>query len=178
MRRSQIHGWGLYATAPIPSDTMIVEYLGEKIRQVVADERCAVRVIGCYIIYCRETMYEREGVGSCYMFRLDRDNIIDATRKGGIARFMNHCCQPNAYARIISTTVADDTETKNLRMSTLQTAMCAELQKREVNAVDSDAIIDKRLLQSSMIEEAKSHVDKHIVIMAARDIKVRIRAWF
>lgn len=157
---------------------MIVEYLGEKIRQVVADERCAVRVIGCYIIYCRETMYEREGVGSCYMFRLDRDNIIDATRKGGIARFMNHCCQPNAYARIISTTVADDTETKNLRMSTLQTAMCAELQKREVNAVDSDAIIDKRLLQSSMIEEAKSHVDKHIVIMAARDIKVRIRAWF
>merc|ERR1711939_901385 len=85
---------------------------------------------------------------------------------------MGHCCQPNAYARIISTTVADDTETKNLRMSTLQTAMCAELQQREVTAADSDAIIDKRLLQSSLIEEAKSHVDKHIVIMAARDIKI------
>lgn len=173
VRRSQIHGWGLYATTPIPSDTMIVEYLGEKIRQVVADERYVARLMRTFLSrLLRETMYEREGVGSCYMFRLDRDSIIDATRKGGIARFMNHCCQPNAYARIISTTVADDTETKNLRMSTLQTAMCAELQQREATAADGDSIIDKRLLQSSMIEEAKSHVDKHIVIMAARDIKV------
>jgi SET domain-containing protein len=34
--------------------------------------------------------------------RLDKDDIIDATRRGGMARFMNHCCEPNAYARVIS----------------------------------------------------------------------------
>ena len=30
--------------------------------------------------------------GACYLFRIDADQIIDATRKGGIARFVNHSC--------------------------------------------------------------------------------------
>jgi [histone H3]-lysine4 N-trimethyltransferase SETD1 len=51
---------------------MIVEYLGECVRQPVAD--------------IREIAYELEGVGSCYLFRLDAKNIIDATRTGGMAR--------------------------------------------------------------------------------------------
>lgn len=59
-----------------------------------------------------------------FIFRLDKDEIIDATTTGAMARFMNHCCEPNAYARIISFFKND-------------------------------------------IEE------KHIVIMAARDIQVR-----
>jgi SET domain-containing protein len=63
--------------------------IGVRIRQVVADRR--------------EQMYEDEGVGSCYLFRMDRDYIIDATRTGGMARFINHCCEPNASAKIIST---------------------------------------------------------------------------
>ncbi len=33
--------------------------------------------------------------------RLDKDDIIDATKIGAKARFINHCCDPNAYARII-----------------------------------------------------------------------------
>lgn len=33
--------------------------------------------------------------------RLDKQTIIDATRTGGMARFINHCCEPNAYARIL-----------------------------------------------------------------------------
>lgn len=35
--------------------------------------------------------------------RLDKEDIIDATRTGGMARFINHCCEPNAYARVIGT---------------------------------------------------------------------------
>ena len=50
----------------------------------------------------REAVYEQEGVGSCYLFRLDKDEIVDATRTGGMARFMNHCCEPNAYAGIVT----------------------------------------------------------------------------
>ena len=34
--------------------------------------------------------------------RLDKEDIIDATRTGGMARFINHCCEPNAYARVIT----------------------------------------------------------------------------
>ncbi len=29
---------------------------------------------------------------ACYFFRIDKEHIIDATRKGGIARFVNHSC--------------------------------------------------------------------------------------
>ena len=70
-----------------------MEYIGQKIRQVVADKR--------------ETVYEDMGVGSCYLFRLDKDDIIDATSTGGMARFMNHCCDPNAYAGIVN--IPEDT---------------------------------------------------------------------
>lgn len=51
----------------------------------------------------REEKYAEEGVGSCYLFRLDKEEIVDATRIGGMARFINHSCQPNAYARVIAT---------------------------------------------------------------------------
>lgn len=88
VRKSNIHGYGLFARTSFSKNDMIVEYIGEKIRQAIADRR--------------EVMYEEEGVGSCYLFRQDKDSIIDATRTGGMARFMNHCCEPNAYARIIS----------------------------------------------------------------------------
>ena len=36
------------------------------------------------------------------MFRLDSNTIIDATHKGNMARFMNHCCDPNCYAKVVS----------------------------------------------------------------------------
>ena len=67
---------------------MIVEYMGEIIRKSVAD--------------AREKAYEISGEGSCYMFRIDLQRIVDATQIGCMARFMNHCCQPNAYAKVIT----------------------------------------------------------------------------
>jgi [histone H3]-lysine4 N-trimethyltransferase SETD1 len=66
---------------------MIVEYCGELIRNCVTDRR--------------EADYEGRGIGSCYMFRLDRQHVVDATLNGSMARFMNHCCVPNAYAKTI-----------------------------------------------------------------------------
>jgi histone-lysine N-methyltransferase SETD1 len=87
-KRSHIHGWGLFTKIDLPKDSMIVEYMGETIRQCVADKR--------------EKQYEISGEGSCYMFRLDLQRIVDATMIGCMARFMNHCCQPNAYAKVIT----------------------------------------------------------------------------
>jgi SET domain-containing protein len=87
-KRSHIHGWGLFTMIDIPKDGMVVEYMGEIVRQCVADKR--------------EKQYEISGEGSCYMFRLDLQRIVDATMIGCMARFMNHCCQPNAYAKVIS----------------------------------------------------------------------------
>ncbi|CAL2037350.1 unnamed protein product [Caenorhabditis brenneri] len=86
--RSRIHGYGLYAMETIAQDEMIIEYIGQKIRSLVADER--------------EKAYERRGIGSSYLFRIDEHTVIDATKRGNFARFINHSCQPNCYAKVLT----------------------------------------------------------------------------
>ncbi|KAF7181724.1 hypothetical protein CNMCM7691_001021 [Aspergillus felis] len=85
--RSAIHNWGLYAEENISANDMIIEYVGEKVRQQVAD--------------MRERQYLKSGIGSSYLFRIDENTVIDATKRGGIARFINHSCTPNCTAKII-----------------------------------------------------------------------------
>lgn len=85
--RSAIHNWGLYAMENIAVNDMIIEYVGEKVRQQVAD--------------MRERQYLKSGIGSSYLFRIDENTVIDATKRGGIARFINHSCDPNCTAKII-----------------------------------------------------------------------------
>lgn len=36
------------------------------------------------------------------MFRLNDDFVIDATITGGLARYVNHCCDPNCVAETVS----------------------------------------------------------------------------
>ncbi|KAI4209632.1 MAG: hypothetical protein LQ351_007432 [Letrouitia transgressa] len=86
--RSAIHNWGLYAMENIAANDMIIEYVGEKVRQQVAD--------------IRERQYLKSGIGSSYLFRIDDTTVIDATKRGGIARFINHSCTPNCTAKIIT----------------------------------------------------------------------------
>ena len=63
----------------INADEMVIEYVGERIRALIADRR--------------ERHYEKSGIGSSYLFRVDGDCIIDATKNGNMARFVNHSCQ-------------------------------------------------------------------------------------
>ncbi|CCF52904.1 hypothetical protein NDA11_003259 [Ustilago hordei] len=86
--KSPIHDWGLYAMEYIPAGDMVIEYVGEMVRQQVADNR--------------EKQYERQGNFSTYLFRVDDDLVVDATHKGNIARLMNHCCTPNCNAKILT----------------------------------------------------------------------------
>jgi hypothetical protein len=60
------------------TSSQVIEYIGEVIRSATADHR--------------EQVYEATGIGSSYLFRVDNDNVIDATKKGNLARFINHCC--------------------------------------------------------------------------------------
>ncbi|CAF4680554.1 unnamed protein product [Rotaria sp. Silwood1] len=85
--KSSIHSWGLFACEPIAMEDMVIEYVGETIRQSIGD--------------LREKKYELEGINSNYMFRIDSDTIVDATKCGNLARFINHSCDPNCYAKII-----------------------------------------------------------------------------
>ena len=85
--KSAIHAWGLYALEPIEKEDFVCEYIGEYVRNTVAE--------------FREKFYDRMGYGDDYIFRVDGDVLVDATKKGGVARFANHCCDPNCYSRII-----------------------------------------------------------------------------
>lgn len=85
--KSSIHNWGLYTQEPILCNEMIIEYVGEVLRQSVSEKR--------------ERDYLNRGIGSSYLFRIDENTVIDATKIGGIARFINHSCDPNCTAKII-----------------------------------------------------------------------------
>ncbi|KAG8377169.1 hypothetical protein BUALT_Bualt08G0000100 [Buddleja alternifolia] len=87
-QRSKIHDWGLVALEPIEAEDFVIEYVGELIRPRVSD--------------IREREYEKMGIGSSYLFRLDDGYVVDATKRGGIARFINHSCEPNCYTKVIS----------------------------------------------------------------------------
>lgn len=86
--KSAIHDWGLFALEPIARGEMVIEYVGEVVRHQLADER--------------EMAYEISGQYSTYLFRVDDDLVVDATRKGNFARLVNHCCTPNCGARIFT----------------------------------------------------------------------------
>ncbi|KAL3917301.1 MAG: hypothetical protein SGPRY_006458 [Prymnesium sp.] len=91
VRRSAIHNWGLFTTRPVRQDGVVVEYKGRELRNKVADRK--------------EKWYEAGAIkgqgGDCYMFRLDEERVLDATTCGNVARFMNHCCTPNCYCKVV-----------------------------------------------------------------------------
>nr|XP_016939208.1 histone-lysine N-methyltransferase trr isoform X1 [Drosophila suzukii] len=86
LARSKIQGLGLYAARDIEKHTMIIEYIGEVIRTEVSE--------------IREKQYESKNRG-IYMFRLDEDRVVDATLSGGLARYINHSCNPNCVTEIV-----------------------------------------------------------------------------
>lgn len=50
----------------------------------------------------REQKYEATGIGSSYLFRIDLENIIDATKCGNLARFINHSCNVSLYQPLLN----------------------------------------------------------------------------
>ena len=83
VRRSKIHGKGIFALTDIPKGTRLMEYLGERITHKEADRRYAA---------------EHENSPHTMLFAVDDKTVIDATRRGNSARFINHSCAPNCEA--------------------------------------------------------------------------------
>ena len=85
---SKIHCQGLFALEHFSQGDIVIEYVGEVIDNQEADRR--------------EMYYEKSGMSDCYLFRLDKNRIIDASYKGNMARFLNHSCDANCNAKIES----------------------------------------------------------------------------
>ena len=80
VRNSSIHGRGVFALRRIPKGTRIIEYKGKLITDKEADRR-----------YSR--MHEHSP--HTMLFSLEGGWVIDATRRGNSARWINHSCAPN-----------------------------------------------------------------------------------
>jgi len=85
LRRSKIHGRGVYARVDIPRGTRLIEYAGEHITNAEADRR-----------------YEDKRMRNhhTFLFILNSRTCIDAAVGGNISRYINHSCDPNCEALI------------------------------------------------------------------------------
>ena len=80
VRASPIHGRGVFALTYIPKHTRILEYKGERISQKEADDRYSE---------------VHENSPHTMLFEVNDQIVIDATRWGNSARWINHSCSPN-----------------------------------------------------------------------------------
>ena len=86
IRGSSVQGWGLFAEHRFEASEVVAEYLGEWINNAMCEKR--------------ELIYRDMRIQD-YQFRVSEDLVIDATLKGGYARYINHSCEPNCIAKIV-----------------------------------------------------------------------------
>lgn len=90
-------GLGLVTKQMIKTGEFVGEYLGEIVTEQEYHMRRLVRstdVAECEkLTSCAFQLYHNEK--HRYMMVLSGGEVIDATRMGGIARFINHSCDPN-----------------------------------------------------------------------------------
>ncbi|KAM8849356.1 histone-lysine N-methyltransferase 2C isoform 1-T1 [Spinachia spinachia] len=87
LARSRVQGLGLFAARDIEKQTMVIEYNGTVLRNEVAIRK--------------EKSYKSQN-RTMFMFRIDSEHVVDATRTGGLARYINHSCAPNCVAEVVT----------------------------------------------------------------------------
>ncbi|XP_073347708.1 histone-lysine N-methyltransferase 2C isoform X3 [Pagrus major] len=87
LARSRIQGLGLFAARDMEKQTMVIEYNGTILRNEVATRK--------------EKSYRIQN-RAVFMFRIDSEHVVDASRTGGLARYINHSCAPNCVAEVVT----------------------------------------------------------------------------
>ncbi|CAN5212991.1 SET domain-containing protein-lysine N-methyltransferase [soil metagenome] len=83
VRRSPIHGNGVYALVDIPKKSRIIEYVGEVISWKKAMKRHP---------------HDPDNPHHTFFFDIDNDEVIDGGVGGNSSRWINHSCKPNCKA--------------------------------------------------------------------------------
>jgi uncharacterized protein len=80
IRRSRIHGRGLFARRDIDAGTRLLQYVGRQIPKKQAVELCLKR--------------------NAYIFTLNGNDDVDGKVSWNPARLINHSCEPNCDAEV------------------------------------------------------------------------------
>jgi hypothetical protein len=83
VRRSGVHGKGVFALSPIAKGEVIIEYKGEVITWREA---------------LRRHPHNPDDPDHTFYFHIDDKRVIDANVDGNAARWINHACKPNCEA--------------------------------------------------------------------------------
>ncbi len=86
VKKSQVHGSGIFASTSIKKNTKIIEYIGEKITKSEGDRRSEKRL---------KKYLKSQKTGSVYIFELNKKYDIDGSPLYNKARYINHSCDPN-----------------------------------------------------------------------------------
>lgn len=92
VKKSGIHGKGLYAREFIPAGTRIIEYVGEKVTKKESDRRGELPL---------NNNADNPELGAVYLFELNKRYDIDGYVDYNTARLINHSCDPNCESENI-----------------------------------------------------------------------------
>ena len=83
VRKSGVHGKGVFALVAIPAGELVIEYTGEQIAWSEA---------------VRRHPHDPSQPDHTFYFHLNDELVIDGNVKGNAARWINHACEPNVEA--------------------------------------------------------------------------------
>jgi SET domain-containing protein len=84
VRRSKLHGNGVFAARKIPAGTRVIEYGGKRISGKEADRRHPANPDDPF---------------HTFFFVLSSGKVIDGGDEGNDARWINHACEPNCESQ-------------------------------------------------------------------------------
>jgi hypothetical protein len=83
VRKSGIHGKGVFALQPMAPGDVVIEYKGELITWAEAQKRHP---------------HDPSDPNHTFFFHIDDERVIDGKVQGNAARWINHACDPNCEA--------------------------------------------------------------------------------
>ncbi|KAL7788304.1 hypothetical protein V8C37DRAFT_239008 [Trichoderma ceciliae] len=81
--KTEKKGFGLRSNSALEPNDFIYEYIGEVINEPTFRRRML--------------QYDDEGIKHFYFMSLNKNEFVDATKKGNLGRFCNHSCSPNCF---------------------------------------------------------------------------------
>ncbi len=121
VKKSKVHGNGVFATREIPKGTKIIEYVGDIVTKSEGDRRSGRRI---------KKYLNSKKTGSVYIFELNKTHDVDGFVKRNKAKYINHSCNPNCEVDVINNEIWISS-TKNIKLG-------AELTYDYGYAFDSD----------------------------------------